>query len=174
MGGKKGKDKKGKEKGEKGEKGEGKGKRKGKRDKDGDKGDGKGKGKRKGKKGKGKRKGTVPDELADLPEGPKVEVGNLPPSTTEENLSLYFGACGEVLGAKLLKKKEGEEGAGEFSGKAVVVFADYDAQEAAVAGFDDTEFEGVEIKVKDLMLGGKVLDFSMLAGEGDMSFLDDE
>ncbi len=73
-----------------------------------------------------------------------IYVGNLPWTTTEEELSEMFGAHGPVLSVKIVTDRE----TGRSRGFAFVEMEKEHAQ-AAISSFDGTPFGGRNLKVNE-------------------------
>lgn len=73
----------------------------------------------------------------------KIFVGSLPPSTTEESLSVLFSQFGTVRSIKLVK----DLFSGKCKGFAFLEMEGHEAR-AAIAGLDGRSYEGYSLKVK--------------------------
>jgi len=73
----------------------------------------------------------------------KIFVGSLPPSTTEESLSVLFSQYGTVRSIKLVK----DLFSGKCKGFAFLEMEGHEAR-AAIAGLDGRSYEGYSLKVK--------------------------
>lgn len=73
----------------------------------------------------------------------KLYVGNLPYSTTNEQLAELFSAYGEVVEAVIIT----ERGSNRSKGYGFVTMVDAETAQKAVAGLHETEFEGRKIIV---------------------------
>ena len=73
----------------------------------------------------------------------KIFVGSLPPSTTEESLSVLFSQYGTVRSMKLVK----DLFSGKCKGFAFLEMEGHEAR-AAIAGLDGRSYEGYSLKVK--------------------------
>jgi RNA recognition motif-containing protein len=73
----------------------------------------------------------------------KVYVGNLPWTTTEEELTEQFGTYGTVTEAKVVFDRE----TGRSKGFAFVTFEDESGADKAIASLDGQEYSGRMLKV---------------------------
>ena len=72
-----------------------------------------------------------------------IYVGNLPYSTTEEDLRTAFGAYGEVSSVNVITDRD----TGQSKGCAFVEMADNSAADSAIKGLNDTPMGGRNLKV---------------------------
>jgi len=72
-----------------------------------------------------------------------IYVGNLPYSTTEEQLRTMFSEYGEVTSASVIKDRD----TGRSKGFGFVEMSDDSAAEAAIQALNDTDMSGRNIKV---------------------------
>ena len=75
----------------------------------------------------------------------KVFVGNLPYSTTDEELSAHFSAAGAVKSARVITDKM----TGRSRGFAFVEMGSPEETQAAIDMWDGKEFEGRTLKVNE-------------------------
>ena len=75
----------------------------------------------------------------------KMYVGNLPWSTTEDDLKELFAAYGEVQSVAVITDRE----TGRSRGFGFVTFAEADAATSAVSEMDGTELDGRTIRVNE-------------------------
>ncbi len=74
-----------------------------------------------------------------------IYVGNLPFSTTEEQLRQMFEGFGEVASVNIIKDKY----SGESKGFGFVEMSDQDAANSAIQGLSDNEVDGRRLKVSE-------------------------
>src|SRR3990167_3201226 len=74
---------------------------------------------------------------------PKIYVGNLPYSTTEDALRSMFSQYGSIEEVKLIV----DFGTGRSKGFGFITFANAEACEKAVKGANDQEMDGRKLKV---------------------------
>lgn len=77
--------------------------------------------------------------------GRKLYVGNLPYTTTEENLSAKFSECGRVESAKLITDRD----TGRSKGFAFVEMSSDSEAQAAIGRFDGTDWDGRPMRVNE-------------------------
>ncbi|MBZ0317585.1 MAG: hypothetical protein K8L91_14280 [Anaerolineae bacterium] len=75
----------------------------------------------------------------------QVFVTNLPLTSTEEDLQTLFGQAGEVVGVKLIRDQK----TGEYKGFGFVHMADDEAAQQAIQMFNNFEYEGQRILVRE-------------------------
>lgn len=75
----------------------------------------------------------------------RLYVGNLPWSTTEEELSEHFGQHGELKAVRIITDKETKQS----RGFAFVEYVDEDSAAKACAAEDGKEFGGRELRVRE-------------------------
>ena len=76
-------------------------------------------------------------------EATKLFVGNLPFSTTDEELKTLFAQAGTVTDVRLIHDRE----TGRAKGFAFVSFADADMAKQAITNFNGYEFQGRPLRV---------------------------
>lgn len=72
----------------------------------------------------------------------KIYVGNLPYNTTDEDLKSFFGACGEIVDAIIIKDRD----TGLSKGFGFVGFASPEGSEAAL-GMNGQEMSGRSLRI---------------------------
>ena len=85
------------------------------------------------------------DNATDTPAGTRLYVGNLPYSTTEEELSALFAEFGEVNSIRIINDRE----TGRSKGFAFVELADKAQAEAAIAALNGKDFDGRALVVSE-------------------------
>jgi RNA recognition motif-containing protein len=73
----------------------------------------------------------------------KLYVGNLPYSSTEEELIQLFGQYGSVEHARIIRERDSNRS----KGFAFVEMEDPDAAQKAIAGLDGSEMDGRPLRV---------------------------
>lgn len=72
----------------------------------------------------------------------KIYIGNLPYRATEDELSGFFAACGDVLEVRIVTDRD----SGRSKGFGFVSFSSREAVDAAL-GLDGKEFQGRMLKI---------------------------
>ncbi len=116
---------------------EGKGKGKGK----GGKGKGKGKGT---SKGNGRRAGITPLRVRPEDKGRLLYIGNIPWRASWQDLKDIFRDCGEVIRVDIAEDRDGRS-----RGYATILFEKEEEAQAAIKAFNETEFEGRKLIVRE-------------------------
>ncbi len=75
----------------------------------------------------------------------QVFVTNLPLNTTEDDVQALFAQAGEVVGVKLVRDQQ----TGEYKGFGFVHMADDEAAQQAIQTFNNFEYEGQKILVRE-------------------------
>lgn len=77
----------------------------------------------------------------------KLFIAGIPWKTTEEELGEYFAQCGEVLSVKIILDHE----TNKSRGFGFVEFNDSQAAQEAIKRFNNVEFMGRNIQVKEAL-----------------------
>jgi RNA recognition motif-containing protein len=77
----------------------------------------------------------------------KLYVGNLPYSTTDDNLRNHFAAYGTVVSAKIIFNRE----TGDSKGFGFIEMSNDEEAAAAIDGTNGQEFEGRQLRVNEAM-----------------------
>lgn len=75
----------------------------------------------------------------------KIYIGNIPYSTTEDDLQNAFGSYGEVTSAIIIKDKM----SGRSKGFGFVEMSDDNAAKSAISGLDGSDMGGRAMSVKE-------------------------